>query len=149
MEKADPGYQLQRDALNDYTRTQEFLHQLIDRKTTWLLTTQGILFAAYGLSLRESSSMEVADEFRNVTAITGIVLAALSLLGVAFLIVSKVMSFVKYRRYFDEKRALPNVLVDRRLQWGVLTWNTPLTLLPDVAFPLVFVVAWSYLVSHG
>jgi hypothetical protein len=93
--------------------------------------------------------MEVADEFRNVTAITGIVLAALSLLGVAFLIVSKVMSFVKYRRYFDEKRALPNVLVDRRLQWGVLTWNTPLTLLPDVAFPLVFVVAWSYLVSHG
>jgi hypothetical protein len=117
MEKADPGYQLQRDALNDYTRTQEFLHQLIDRKTTWLLTTQGILFAAYGLSLRESSSMEVADEFRNVTAITGIVLAALSLLGVAFLIVSKVMSFVKYRRYFDGKRALPNVLVDRRLQW--------------------------------
>jgi hypothetical protein len=130
MDKADPGYQLQRDALNDYKRTQEFLHRLIDRKTTWLLTTQGILFAAYGLTLRESSSMQqVADEFRNVAAITGILLAALSLLGVAFLMVSKVMSFVKYRRFFDDKRASPDLLVDRRLQWGVLTWNTPLTLL--------------------
>jgi hypothetical protein len=46
MNQPDAKYQGMRDIWNDYNHRQEFEHELIDRKTTWLLTTQAILFAA-------------------------------------------------------------------------------------------------------
>ena len=39
------------DPWEDYRKGQEFEHTLIDRKTSWFLAAQGLVFAAYGLSL--------------------------------------------------------------------------------------------------
>ena len=49
-------FALPRSSWDDYNRKQEFEHDLINRKTTWSLTTQGILFAAYGVTFSAKSS---------------------------------------------------------------------------------------------
>jgi hypothetical protein len=38
-----------RDIWDDHNHSQEFEHNLINRKTTWSLTAQTLLFAAYGV----------------------------------------------------------------------------------------------------
>lgn len=44
-----------RRAWLDHRDQQQFEHQLIDRKTTWLLSTQAILFAAYGVTFQNAT----------------------------------------------------------------------------------------------
>jgi hypothetical protein len=39
MEDCDRNYKETRDILGDYNHRQEFEHELLNRKTTWMLTT--------------------------------------------------------------------------------------------------------------
>ncbi len=127
-----------------YKSNQEFEHQLIDRKTTWLLTTQAILFAAYGVALDENC--DKATTFGDVVALSGLAIASILLIGILALINSKRLSFHQFRKYFkDRAEGLPEPLNDKELQWGVVTWNTRIVLLPDVALPLIFIAAWLFL----
>ena len=66
---------------------ERFEHELINRRLTWLLTSQTILFAAYGVAL--PSGPNVADIFLKVTAISGTLIAGLILLGVLAAILAK------------------------------------------------------------
>lgn len=131
-----------RDTWNDYNRRQEFEHQLIDRKTTWLLATQTILFAAYGLTLGTENANNSSQEFRDVIAWSGVSIAAIVLIGVLALIISKFQSWRGCRTFFDEEAPRFYPLNRDGLQWGVKTKLTPLDLLPDVLLPVVFIVAW-------
>ena len=134
---------LSRDEWDDYDKRQEFEHQLIDRKTTWLLTSQSILFAAYGVTLNATASGDLVSSFRRVVAVAGLLIAVFTWVGVVALINSKRLSFREYREYFDDPAVdLPKPLNRRALQWGVDTRNTCFVLLPDVLLPLVFVGAW-------
>jgi len=54
--QTDDRYQRSRDVWHDYNDRQEFEHDVINRKTTWGLTGQTILFAAYGVTLRSDPS---------------------------------------------------------------------------------------------
>src|SRR5438034_11452294 len=65
-----------RDIWCDHNHQQEFEHELINRKTTWSLTAQTILFTAYGLVLGIDSP-EVSKKFRYVVAGSGLALAVL------------------------------------------------------------------------
>jgi hypothetical protein len=147
MNQTDRDYRETRDIWNDYNRRQEFEHDLINRKTTWLLTTQTILFAAYGLTFRIGSVDEVRDQFRDIVASSGLAIALIILVGMLALIRSKVLSWRAYKDFYDEEETPnpPRPLDRGPLEWGVHSRTTPLTLLPDVLLPLVFVMAWCLL----
>jgi Na+-translocating ferredoxin:NAD+ oxidoreductase RnfD subunit len=104
LDEATPA---SRETWKDYRNGQEFEHQLIDRKTSWFLTAQTILFAAYGLSSQETPETSLAQDFRNVTASSGQVLALIALVGVLSLVVAKVVHWRKYRAFFEAHRSLP------------------------------------------
>ena len=135
-----------RQVWDDHQRRQEFEHQLIDRKTVWLLTSQTLLFAAYGVSLGAGSD---AQEFRDVTQWLGIAVSAITLIGVVAVINSKRLSWKDYRGHFGAARpefvpesAWKDSASDGGLTWGVRTPNTWIALAPDVLLPLAFIVAW-------
>jgi hypothetical protein len=132
---------------DDYNHKQEFEHELINRKTTWSLTTQGILFAAYGLTFSAKASQGLSH-FRSAVAVAGLVVAILTFIGVAFLILSKLISYIRYRQYYEEH---PNCLPEpkgkrKHLEWGSAgAWVTTITLAPDLGIPVLLIVAWSML----
>lgn len=133
-----------RDIWQDYNNRQEFEHDLINRKTTWWLAAQALLFAAYGVTLSVDASQD-AIHFRRVVAASGVALAAITLVGVLAVIGSKLMSWREYAAFLNsevERAKLPQPMGRGRLQWGVRTWNTWITLAPDVFQPVVLGVAW-------
>jgi hypothetical protein len=102
-----------------------FEHELINRRLTWLLSSQSILFAAYGIALG-SANQEIASFFLKVTAISGIVIAGLILLGI-------VAGMIAKRTVWKDSK---------KKQFGVRTWITYLALVPDTLLPVVFIIAW-------
>jgi hypothetical protein len=147
-------HQNERAVWKDYNERQTFEHELINRTTTWMLTTQTLLFAGYGITFTaectEPKCIEDLDRLRDVVAVSGLVIAALLFLGVGCLINSKWMSWRQYRRYFEQENPpnqLPGPLKGSLLPWGVRTWNTWISVGIDLVLPLVFVVAWWVLSS--
>jgi hypothetical protein len=137
-------HQESRETWQDYNDEQQFEHSLIDRKTTWSLTAQSILFAAYGLTVTKDAPP--GSEFRLAVAVSGLVVAALTLIGVSGLIVSKRASYRKYKCYFDGGLCLPKPNKGNHLKWGPAgTLNTMVTLLPEIGIPALFIVTWSLL----
>jgi hypothetical protein len=140
------AYEEMRDIWGDYNERQRFEHELIDRKTTWMLVAQGLFFAAYGATFGKTD----VEMFRLVVAGSGFSTAWFVFAGVLALIRSKSLSWQDYRRYFGEGRRqekLPGPIARRPLQWGVDDQNTKFALSPDVLLPLVFVVAWGFLLA--
>jgi hypothetical protein len=144
--KGDDQYKRSRDVWEDSNHRQEFEHDLINRKTTWSLTGQTILFAAYGVTLRS----DVADNgkhFREVVAYSGLLVAAATFVGLVFIIISKYLSWRQYRRFYTSKELpLPRPLNEKPHKWGVNTLSTIVTLVPEIGLPIVFFVAWLYLI---
>jgi hypothetical protein len=68
-------------ARREYHERLAFEHELINRRLTWLITSPAILFAAYGLSF-QGTDQTVSEEFRSVTAWSGITIAFMILVGV-------------------------------------------------------------------
>ena len=147
MNQPDSTYQEMRDVWRDYNDRQGFEHQLIDRKITWLLTTQAILLAAYGVTFGSAPTEEL-ESFRDAVGWAGLSIAVLVLVGVLGLIRSKRRSWSTYKAFFDSSETLdpPKPLSRVPLEWGVETRNTHLTLLPDVLLPLVFIGAWALVI---
>jgi hypothetical protein len=137
--------QVSRTVFKDFNDRQTFEHDLINRKTTWLLTTQSILFTAYGVTFRTALTPEGLETFRRVLAISALAIALIMFFGVFALIGSKWRSWKTYRAWFARKDT-PNLPEpfgpDDELQWGVETRNTKLALAPEVVLPLVFIAAW-------
>lgn len=135
-------YQESRDIWSDYNARQEFEHELIHRKTTWWLTTQTILFAAYGVTLSNKSTAD-AIEFRKIVACVGFAAAIVTLFGVLAVIKSKFLSWLEYEKFYRQSTwRLPRPL--DKLAWGVDTDNTLRTLVPDVLLPYIFAGAWFF-----
>src|SRR4051794_6879571 len=103
---SDPNFE-SRQVWADQESRQRFQHELIDRKTTWWLTSQTILFAAYGVTLRSDTGPE-DQKFRQVVAVAGLASAIVTLIGVSALIRSKLLSWRFYAAsYANEEHHLP------------------------------------------
>lgn len=114
----------------DHWHKLEFEHGLINRKITWLLSTQAILFAAYGITFARNAVRE-AGKFRTVIAYSGMFMSLLILFGVLASLTAKYLVWQDYRKAHD-----PGA------KWGIRTWVTWVGLLPDVFLPVLFAVAW-------
>jgi hypothetical protein len=138
-------YRESRDVWLDCYHRQEFEHDLINRKTSWSLTSQSILFAAYGLTL-SSNSVDKSNEFHRVVALAGFAIAVLTLIDVLAIIRSKRLSWRQYRDFYSaHKLPLPGPLAEKEHQWGTNTRNTWFTLTLDILLPVIFAGAWLYL----
>jgi uncharacterized membrane protein len=111
---------------------ERFEHELINRRLTWLFTSQTVLFAAYGIALR-SNEPQGNHAFLRVTAIIGALIAGLILLGVVAAILAKFTAWKDYKA------------IDPNAQFGVRPWITCLGFAPDVLLPVIFGLAWIYI----
>jgi hypothetical protein len=130
---------------------QEFEHQLIDRKTTWLLTSEAILFAAYGVTFRSGETVGEVSTFRSAVGWAGLAIAAACFIGVLAVVNSKRLWWRMYANLFDDRSNwghAPEPFSSRKVPWGPSTANTLATLVPDMVTPIVFIVAWSYLILN-
>jgi hypothetical protein len=137
-----------RTAWEDYRDRQDFEHSLIDHKISWFLTTQGVMFAAYGLTIDKASDVQGISTFRSVVAWVGLILGILTLIGVGAVVNSKMLSFRNYKAYCIQHGFLPpEPHGARKVEWGVRTGNTLLTLLPDIFTPILFTGGWAWLLA--
>lgn len=127
----------------DHHARQQFEHQLIDRKTTWLLVTQAILFAGYSATFAQPATPS-GEQVRTVLAVAGLVLACLTLVGITAITTSKLRWWRDYRASFLTMPVLPP-LGSNPLPWGARTTTTVISLVPDILQPMVFIGAWIWL----
>jgi hypothetical protein len=146
-------YEVMRDVWNDYNRRQDVEHELIDRKTTWLLTGESLLFTAYGVTLGLSDNetpehlMKIADKFRGGVAWAGLLIAAAMLVGLTTIIISKWASWRRYLTMYEKRDPdLPKPFTGTSLTWGPYTKNTLVSVSADLAVPIVFLGIWIYVI---
>lgn len=112
----------------EYLRRLGFEHELIGRRIGWLLTSQSILLAAYGLAIDKAG--HAADLYRLWIPRVGPLLALAVLFGVI------AAALAKYCTYRDFQEDNPSA------NWGVRTYITVLGLVPDFALPIIFTFVW-------
>jgi hypothetical protein len=118
--QANDGYQNSRDVWKDYNHRQEFEHDLINRKTTWGLTSQTILFAAYGVTLRGNNTpgkkdlVAIGYDFRKVVISAGLLIAVVTFVAVLATVNSKRLSWRQYEDFYEGHAYLQEQLVKRR-----------------------------------
>jgi hypothetical protein len=116
----------------EYLDSLKFEHEQINRRLTWLLTSETILFAAYGLVIEKA-----ADQILPVIAGAGIWIAAFILLGVCAAATAKHCALRDFRTASGKS--------DEQL--GTRTWITYIGFIADFALPVVFIVAWACLLK--
>ena len=119
---------------SEYLDRLKFEHDSISHRISWLLTSQTILYAAYGLAGKDES--ELPDLFFDVVAVSGLTVSFFVLVGVIAAALAKYFVWSKYK---SESR-------DDSEPWGgIKTWITVMGLFPDFFLPLVFIGGWSLL----
>ncbi|MFZ6012905.1 MAG: hypothetical protein ACOYXT_21345 [Bacteroidota bacterium] len=121
-----------------FEKRQAFEHDLINRRLTWLFSSQTILFAALALVLNDKvENNKYPEPYFNAISYLGIFISL-------FIFIATLMGVrAKYKSYRDEKKK------DAKTKWGVRTPITIIALIPDLLLPIGFFVAWIYLRSEG
>ncbi len=114
----------------NYQKRLFFEHDLINRRLTWLLTSQTILFAALAFVLGKEELSVQQSFFSEIISILGMGISIAILIGVLMGILAKVMT------WRDAKA------IDKNQQFGVRTWITMIAFIPDVFMPIAFAIAW-------
>lgn len=121
-------------AYTEYWARLEFEHSLINRRITWLISSQTILFAAYGITLTAGPTAG-AGNFPTVIAWSGTGMSILILIGILTGLAAKHAVWRDYQKDHDPGQ-----------QWGVRTGLTWAGLTPDVLFPVGFAAAWLFVI---
>lgn len=119
--------------LEQYDHQLHFEHELINRRLTWLLTSQSILFAALAFVLGKEVLPKQQALFFNSISLLGILISLSILIGVLMGVTAKIMTWVDFN--------LKNPHTEKK-QLGVRTWITFIALAPDIFMPIAFVIAW-------
>ena len=121
-----------RDEYEVYSHRMQFEHELINRRITWLLTSETILFAAYSFALENKES-----PFLEIVASVGLWISLSVFLGVIAAILAKLTLW----RYF---RRVPG---NEKEPFWVHTGITFIGFVPDLVLPIVFALAWIALIE--
>jgi hypothetical protein len=111
----------------------QFEHELIDRRLTWLLTSESLLFAAYGIAL------EKAPSFLQTVAVVGLLISGAVFVGVVASILAKIFTWCNYRRQTGKHKE----------ELWVRTWVTIMGFVPDLTLPIVFAWAWRMVLARA
>lgn len=119
----------------EYSQRLNFEHELINRRVTWLLTSQAILFAAYGVVLTE---FEPSGLFLKTIALVGSLIAILVWVGILAAFAAKICTWRDFKKSGNPYEPF----------W-VRTSITWVGFIPEFALPLVFAGAWLFLFNDG
>jgi len=108
---------------------------LVDTRLNWMLTTQGLLFAALALLAGRDTDPEIRDMLAFLLPSTGILLSVISFLGVAG--ASKALCDLK------SKWEKSDYYSEAPLPYGERS-AFYLGLVPRLCLPLLFLWAWGY-----
>lgn len=143
----------QHEIFKEYLDRQKFEHELIDRRVTWLLTSQTILFAAYGLGVSKDS--DIPQLFLNAVAVSGLLSSLFLFIGIVAGVRAKWQSWQDYLKLQNQcnevdgsAASVPENLDDFRKEWGVRTRITKLAIVPDLFLPLIFLGAWVSVLNY-
>lgn len=119
-----------------YLARWETENTLINQRLTWLLTSQGLLFAAYGtLAVKAFDACQARAEFLlktlDIAVIAGKAFSVVIWVGIAAAIVAQI--------YLHRKRPSP------REEIGVKTGTTIAGWVTCLMIPTIFLVAWFYI----
>jgi len=107
-------------------------HELLNRRLTWLLSSQTILFAALAFAMGNQTTLDRRHEFFFlVVSILGIAISLCILFGIWQGIRAKRQLWKDYKTHTEPKEEL-----------GVRTEITNKALVPDVLLPVFFTLAW-------
>lgn len=126
------------DDIERYENRLKFEHELINRRLTWLLTSQTILFAALALLLTTDVSPDAEKlsvylkSLKNIISFLGKAISISILFGVLMGFMAKIMLWCDYNK--------EHPINERPL--GVRTTISFLAFIPDVLIPLAFIIAW-------
>ncbi|BBO85787.1 hypothetical protein DSCO28_63530 [Desulfosarcina ovata subsp. sediminis] len=118
-------------------RLWEHEDHLINQRITWLGVSQGLLFAAYGVVLKEKTDPQIFESIQGMLKLipaVGFAISALVLIGT----IAAGWAMLKIRRKFNKE--------EKDIHWlGVSPITTAMGLFTAWGIPLVFLVAWGYL----
>jgi hypothetical protein len=121
--------------LEKYDKGLSIEHELINRRLTWLLSSQSILFAALAFVLGKDVPEATQKLFFKVVSCLGMGISLSIFVGVLMAVIAKRVIWKDYNKnHPNTKQSL-----------GVRTWITILALAPDVLMPIAFVSAWWWL----
>jgi len=106
----------------------QFEHSLINNRITWLLVTQGFLFAAYAAALVNSPP----SEFLGQVAKVGIAISVLAIAAITASLLAKYFTWKDLKK-LDQFKCEP---------WWVRTPITIFAAVAELAVPVVFIGAW-------
>lgn len=110
-----------------HEKRMHFEHDLINRRLSWLLTSQTILFAAMALAFKDGELCEKQKTFIELIPVMGGVISLSIFSGVL------AGAFAKYKIWKESKSD----------QWGVRTQITRWALLgTDLLLPVIFAIIW-------
>ena len=110
-----------------HEKRMHFEHDLINRRLSWLLTSQSILFAAMALAFSDKEPTAQGEAFVKFIPIMGAVISMSIFSGVL------AGATAKYKIWKKSESE----------QWGVRTSITVWALLgTDLLLPIIFTIAW-------
>ncbi|CAN7749535.1 hypothetical protein LJR084_006801 [Variovorax sp. LjRoot84] len=115
---------------SEYAERMKFEHELINRRLSWLLSSQTILFAAYGIALDERGERM----FLTIVATTGEGIAVLSAIGIAAAFAAKYCTWQDFKNSGNPTE-----------EFWVRTWITYTAFAPEIALPVIFAIVWGVL----
>ena len=118
-----------------YDRYQEklkFEHDLINRRLTWLLTSQTIMFAALAIAFKEGAFIERREAFLKFIPYMGGAIALLIFSGV---LAGSIAKYTVWKDHINKNQ-------EYQKQWGVRNWITQWALITDLLLPVVFAITW-------
>jgi len=126
------------DKMENYEKRQAFEHDLINRRLTWLLSSQTILFAALALIVHNDVKEEYKTLFFKTISYLGIFISISIFISICMGIVAKYLNFRDEQKNQEKN---PHKY-DGPVQWGVRWYITAIALVPDIAMPVGFFAAW-------
>lgn len=109
--------------------------ELISQRLSWLLTSQIVLFAAYGILLKENLPSGNNQRLVDIIEGLGLTIASLIFIGIAAAITA---SYILYRKV-NSKTENP---LNEKQTLGVHPVLTIIGWLVAALIPVIFIVAW-------
>lgn len=122
---------------NEYVNQLKFEHELINRRVTWLLTSQSIFFATYGFVYEKTptATATVTASFLKTLSVIGATTSMLCLVGILASFAAKFCTWKKLQK-------------NPKYEYEPFGVNTPITFIgfiPDFTLPIVFIIGWRFL----
>ncbi|MCB9333138.1 MAG: hypothetical protein H6574_18880 [Lewinellaceae bacterium] len=126
---------IKQELIKQYQNRLSFEHELINRRLTWLLTSQSILFAALGLVYGSNNPVNL-HTLKQAICLLGFFISIMIWIGVTMGIRAKYLVWKDFNKGKDKSDQVP---------WGVRTPITKTALVPDFFMPPTFAATWLYL----